>query len=129
MITNNNFVNLEKVIAELNKREEWNGSYADEGITGEDWERFDMGASLYEFKYRVERDGYLRVYDNNEQFHADFDYDNGNYSECGTKEVLPKIIKKLEDAINKDMNIEDALLEWENNVVMGMFNKKVGGVE
>ena len=106
--------NLTKVLAELNAPR----TFEFEGET----ETFD---SPFNFVTRETDDGRLEVFDSNEAYWIDYDYDSfvgmcDLAEEFGFErptEMTDSVHDKIEQAIKLDLG-DDAYLEWQNSVVM-----------
>lgn len=100
---------LNKLIASLNKDNEIDG---------------EVIKSQFKFEYEVV-DGVLRIYDANENYHIDYEYEmNETLYECAKefgvkfKRYTDDIKPRFEQAVVDDGVNSDGIVEWENNVVM-----------
>lgn len=108
------FTNLNELLSELNKP-----IILDEGTENEETLK-----SVFDFKVVVEED-HIKIFDANESYSIDYEEDMNCMMHLAAEEfgakyeyINDEIFSKIEFAIQKDLQDEELILEWENNVVM-----------
>lgn len=109
------FKNLEKEIEKLNAPKSWKDENEEEFSTD----------SFYCFKYKSEGNAII-IYDSNEYFHMDLDEEIRCIVYEGCKEFgveyktpeseVERILDLFKEALSKDLDRTDVIIEWENNV-------------
>lgn len=114
------FKNLEKEIEQLNAP-----------ISGKDEDEKDFTIdSLYCFKYKLNENSII-IYDSNEYFHMDLDEEircivHDACKEFGAEYKTPestveRILGLFKEALKKDLNRTDVIVEWEDNIRLTVY--------